>query len=157
MQNGPHFFVSFGTLLKNLEISISNDVLGFKRYSVASRLQQGAKVFLYCKQQIFGFATVEGGVYQNSDQLWSDESYPHRLKITDIRGLSVPFRVGSETIGKELIEGLLGKGWGYKYVSSPRELPSDFVRLLESKLLPIDLLDREHFLNSIKRRIGNTN
>lgn len=147
-----YHFVAYGKSIENLSKSIACRVLGFRQETKVKMLKDGATVFLYCDRKVFATATVNGVPFEDSTTvLWTDETYPYRVKICDVCLYQEPLQVSSEAFNFPIGE-ILGRGWGHKYVATPRALPNNFSKILLEKLAKIKTVPDEEAPYTFKIR-----
>lgn len=126
--------VTFGKKKENLDIAVSNQLIGSYQNTFKNYITKGSVVFLHCNTLVWGSAKVASEYFYDESRLWRDKIYPHRFRLEEIRLLNDPFPISDGTINTELKK-IAGSAWAFSYIFSPKPLPKSVGESLLKKCM----------------------
>ena len=121
--------ITFGKKRENLEAAIERKIIGSYLGTFSEYLAKGSIIFLHCESKIWAIAKVSSDYFFNSEPIWQDKTYPHRFHISDVEILNEPVELTNGVYNVELRK-RFGTGWAYKFLFSPKPLPTDIAETL---------------------------
>lgn len=121
--------ISFGKKEENLKSSLALGVIGSSLSTFKSNVAFNANIFLHCNAMIWGIAKISSSYFYSEEKIWEDKIYPHRFKISNIELFSQPIPLSDGIINKAFRE-QFGTGWAYKFIFTPKPVPSDIAALI---------------------------
>jgi len=84
------YWVAIGTASNNLQIALANNVWGVKSdyENEIGRVIDGSLVLFSSSSLGFTLCRIKGSYFRGSDQIWPDDPYPFRIRITDAIAIS---------------------------------------------------------------------
>lgn len=121
--------ISFGKKEENLKSSVAHGVIGSSLSTFKSNVASDANIFLHCNAMIWGLAKVSSDYFYSDVKIWEDKIYPHRFKISNISLFNQPIPLSDGIINKAFRD-QFGTGWAYKFIFTPKPIPSDIATLI---------------------------
>lgn len=125
--------ISFGKRKRNLLKAIETTTIGSSLTTFKDSIQPGATIFLHCGGLLWGTGEVQGSYFFSDDIIWSDKLYPHRYKFVLTKFLKEPVPLNDGIINTRLRRDF-GAGWAYKFLFTPRPIPSDVAKMIVQRI-----------------------
>lgn len=136
--------ISFGKKIENLRLAIRNQKLGSDQSTFGERIKASDIVLLMCHSKVFGTAIVKSSVYQEDKRIWRDKIYPHRADLEQIKIFKDAFSFEDLDLNSLLRE-KLGKGWAFKVIFTPGDLPIDVENIILKEINSREFIDQDNF------------
>jgi hypothetical protein len=116
--------ITFGKRFENLKRAIEHSTIGSYQTTFSTYLKNGSIIFLHCRSLVWGTAKVTSDYFYSDKVIWEDKVYPHRFLISNIRLVAQPLDLSNGYYNLELRK-QFGTAWAYKFIFSPKPLPSN--------------------------------
>ena len=146
--------------MENLRSAIEQKTIGSEHSSFLNKLNIGDTILFNCSSEYWGMAKIDSSGFEDRERIWKDKPYPFRFRISQIVLFSRSFSFKEREMDVDLREHL-GKGWAFKVVFSPNDLPTVVNKKIEELISGIQKIkdaDAMRWLdeiveqNNLKRR-----
>ena len=127
-------FISYGKKLDNLKITVDHRLIGSEFATFKEKVKKNDTLILVADSKVWGTAVVCSEVeVDHSVRIWADKPYPYRAKISNVFLFKNPFHFEKYQLNDDFRE-LYGKGWAFKFLFTPGDIPKSIEKKLEEIL-----------------------
>lgn len=144
--------LSYGKKLENLLVTFNNKLIGSEFSTFQDKININDTVLFVCHSEVWGMAKVKSQVFEDDKILWTDKRYQYRAKIDSITFFQDTFKFSEYGID-QIFRDTLGKGWAFKILFTPNNIPFEAEEALNKVINELSAMTETSIENYLKSEI----